>query len=79
MGKLIKVIFFEDFTQKISPLEKEMSIHSLINAIKVGDLEKVKLLISEGKSAGINILNEKDNWGSSPFHMASCNGHLEVV
>ena len=51
-----------------------MSEHSLINAIEVGDLEEVKLLISRG----VNV-NEKDNSGWTPLHFASRNGHLEVM
>ena len=36
-------------------------------------------MISEGKSTGINILNEKYNNGWTPLHSASYHGHLEVV
>jgi ankyrin repeat protein len=43
-------------------------------ASEIGRSDIVDLLLSKGAS-----VNDKDNHGRSPLHMASCEGHAEVA
>jgi ankyrin repeat protein len=47
----------------------------LLNACRIGDLEKVKQLLESG--ADVNV--KDDEFGCTPLILASCNGHKEVV
>ena len=52
---------------------------TIFEASREGNLERVSLLLSEGKLTGINIVNEKSNFGWTPLHYAPWNVHLEMV
>ncbi|KAH9124505.1 hypothetical protein LEN26_009697 [Aphanomyces euteiches] len=49
----------------------------LCEAVKKGDLEKVRILLAHGEN--INCTDHKTNFGQSPLILASYGGHLEVV
>jgi len=44
-------------------------------ACKIGDIKTVRKYLSH---KNLNV-NEKDNDGSTPFSLACCNGHKEIV
>ncbi|RAL48049.1 hypothetical protein DM860_017840 [Cuscuta australis] len=60
--------------EQSSPETMLEDIESLIEAARYADIEDIKSLVSRGVS-----LDSKDSLGRTALHMASANGHLDVV
>ena len=63
----------------IIEMNATLALGELFLACSRGDLEKVELLISKARSKGVDIVNEKDNHGYTPLHLASCYGYVKVA
>src|SRR4051794_15710283 len=56
------------------PQRKASLDHPLHRAAKEGDLELLNLLIQKGED-----VNLKDNFGSTPIHLACFNGKIDCI
>jgi hypothetical protein len=52
----------------------ELKNRQLIEASRIGDIEKVKKLLKEGAD-----VNAKNGYDATPLHLASLHGHVEIV
>ncbi|KAF9353846.1 hypothetical protein BGX26_008401 [Mortierella sp. AD094] len=72
----------QQLTQGMSALSVQDSEHleELIECARYGELEEIQAVVeSSGPEKAKVLLSHQGEYGKTPLHMASANGHLDVV
>ena len=73
MNKLFFLLLCCIVAQRPVNAMEQFPLHA---AVRQGDIELVKALLLSNHGADINL---RDNWGKTPLHRATCNGHEAIV
>ncbi|KAF9205759.1 hypothetical protein BGZ49_003560, partial [Haplosporangium sp. Z 27] len=72
----------QQITQSLSTLSVQDTEHleELIECARYGELEEIQAVVeSSGPEKAKVLLSHQGEYGKTPLHMASANGHLDVV